>query len=161
MLGHELVRDQSRTVHSEHTVHSAANGILTASLRHTVNAVAKDQSHTTHSVHSEHTVHSAVNDIVTASLRHTVNAIARDQSRTVHSAANDIMPHFIILARFSTSSCGFATCIRHAFDFFVEHLVANLLHKSRHVEIDAAGSLVGRYCRFTVTYVSNFSLLGI
>jgi len=110
MLGHELVRDQSRTVHS---VHSAANGILTASLRHTVNAIARDQSHTVHSVHS---VHSAANDILTASLRHTVNA--RDQSRTVHSAANDIMPHFIILARFSTSSCGFATCIRHAFDFF-------------------------------------------
>jgi len=34
----------------------------------------------------------------------------------------------------------------HAFDtlstFFVENLVANLLHQSRHVEIDAAGSLV-------------------
>ena len=43
-------------------------------------------------------------------------------------------------ARFSTSSCGFATCFRHAFDFFVENLVANLLHQSRHVEIDAAGS---------------------
>jgi len=114
-------------------VHSAVNDIVTASLRHTVNAIARDQSRTMHSVHSEHTVHSAVNDIVTASLRHTVNAIARDQSRTVHSAANDIMPHFIILARFSTSSCGFATCIRHAFDFFVENLVANLLHQSRHV----------------------------
>ena len=49
-------------------------------------------------------------------------------------------------ARFSTSSCGFATCFRHAFDtlptVFVENLVANLLHQSRHVEIDAAGSLV-------------------
>jgi len=36
--------------------------------------------------------------------------------------------------------------LRHAFDtlstFFVENLVANLLHQSRHVEIDAAGSLV-------------------
>ena len=30
--------------------------------------------------------------------------------------------------------------LRHAFDFFVENLVANLLHQSRHVEIDAAGS---------------------
>jgi len=34
--------------------------------------------------------------------------------------------------------------LRHAFDFFVENLVANLLqtnllHQSRHVEIDAAG----------------------
>jgi len=49
-------------------------------------------------------------------------------------------------ARFSTSSCGFATCFRHAFDtistFFVKNLVANLLHQSRFVEIDAAGSLV-------------------
>ena len=45
-------------------------------------------------------------------------------------------------ARFSTSSCGFATCFRHAFDFFVENLVAKLLHQSGHVEIDAAGSLV-------------------
>ena len=39
--------------------------------------------------------------------------------------------------RFSTSSCGFATCVRHASDtlstFFVESLVANLLHRSRHV----------------------------
>jgi len=39
-----------------------------------------------------------------------------------------------------------STCFRHAFDtlstFFVENLVANLLHQSRHVEIDAAGSLV-------------------
>jgi len=47
-------------------------------------------------------------------------------------------------ASFSTSSCGFATCFRNAFDtlstFFVENLVANLLHESRHVEIDAAGS---------------------
>ena len=42
--------------------------------------------------------------------------------------------------RFSTSSCGFATCFRPAFDFFVENLVAKLLHQSRHVEIDAAGS---------------------
>ena len=32
--------------------------------------------------------------------------------------------------------------LRHAFDFFVEILVANLLHQCRHVEIDAAGSLV-------------------
>jgi len=36
------------------------------------------------------------------------------------------------------------TGLRHAFDklstFFVENLVANLLHQSRHVEIDAAGS---------------------
>jgi len=36
--------------------------------------------------------------------------------------------------------------LRHAFDtlstFFVENLVANMLHQSRHVEIDAAGSLV-------------------
>ena len=36
--------------------------------------------------------------------------------------------------------------IRHAFDtlstFFVENLVANLLHQSQHVEIDAASSLV-------------------
>jgi len=39
--------------------------------------------------------------------------------------------------RFSTSSCGFATCFRH---FFVENLVANLLHQSPHVKIDAAGS---------------------
>ena len=41
--------------------------------------------------------------------------------------------------------CGFATCFRGAFDFFcrrLENLVANLLHQSRHVEIDAAGSLV-------------------
>ena len=30
----------------------------------------------------------------------------------------------------------------HAFDFFVENLVADLLHQSGHVEIDAAGSLV-------------------
>jgi len=133
-------------MHSVHTMHSAANGILTARLRHTVNAIARDQSHTVHSVHSVHsaandiltaslrhsvnardqsrTVHPAANGILTARLRHTVNAIARDQSHTVHSehsvhsAANDIMPHFIILARFSTSSCGFATCFRHAFDFF-------------------------------------------
>jgi len=27
-----------------------------------------------------------------------------------------------------------------SFDFFVEHLVANLLHKSRHTDIDAASS---------------------
>ena len=36
--------------------------------------------------------------------------------------------------------------LRHAFDrlstFFVENLVANLLHQSRYVEIDAAGSFV-------------------
>jgi len=63
-------------------------------------------------------------------------------------------PHFIILASckpgfrpglqpfFSTTSCGFATCFRHTFDFFAENLVANLLHQSRHVEIDAACSLV-------------------
>ena len=33
------------------------------------------------------------------------------------------------------------TCFRHTFDLiiFVENLVANLLHQSRHVEIDAAG----------------------
>ena len=43
-------------------------------------------------------------------------------------------------ARFLTSSCVFATCFRPAFDFFVENLAANLLHQSRHVEIDAAGS---------------------
>ena len=45
-------------------------------------------------------------------------------------------------ARFSTTSCGFATCFRRAFDFFCRNLVENLLHQSRHVEIDAAGSLV-------------------
>jgi len=38
-------------------------------------------------------------------------------------------------ASFSTSSCGFATCFRL---FFVENLVASLLHQSRHVEINAA-----------------------
>jgi len=47
-------------------------------------------------------------------------------------------------AWFSTSSCGFATRFRHAFEtlstFFVENLVANLLHQSQYVEIDAAGS---------------------
>ena len=32
--------------------------------------------------------------------------------------------------------------LRHAFDFFVENLVANLLHQSRHVEVEAASSLV-------------------
>jgi len=37
-------------------------------------------------------------------------------------------------AKFSTSSCEFATRFRPAFDFFVENLVANLLHQSRHVE---------------------------
>ena len=42
-------------------------------------------------------------------------------------------------ARFSTSSCGFATCFRL---FLSKNLVANLLHQSGHVEIDAAGSLV-------------------
>jgi len=31
-----------------------------------------------------------------------------------------------------------STCFRHSFDFFVENLVANLLHQSWHVEIDAA-----------------------
>jgi len=36
-----------------------------------------------------------------------------------------------------------STRFRHAFDFFCrKNLVANLLHQSRHVEIDAAGSLV-------------------
>jgi len=35
-----------------------------------------------------------------------------------------------------------STCFRLAFHFFVENLVANLLHQSRHDEIDAAGSLV-------------------
>ena len=37
-----------------------------------------------------------------------------------------------------------STRFRHPFDFFVENLVANLLHQSRHAEIDAAGSLVVR-----------------
>ena len=39
-------------------------------------------------------------------------------------------------ARFSTSSCGFATCFRHAFDFFVENLVANLLRQSRRAVVN-------------------------
>jgi len=39
-------------------------------------------------------------------------------------------------ARFSTSSCGFATCFRHAFEFFVENLVANLLHQSRRAVVN-------------------------
>ena len=43
-------------------------------------------------------------------------------------------------AKFSTSSCRFATRFRPAFDIFVENFVANLLHQSGHVEIDAAGS---------------------
>jgi len=63
-----------------------------------------------------------------------------------------IRPHSVILA-----SCkpGRKPCFRpgfrpgsrqvraglpHAFDYFVENLVANMLHQSRHVEIDAAGS---------------------
>jgi len=37
--------------------------------------------------------------------------------------------------------------LRHAFDtlsaFFVENVVANLLHQSQHVEIDAAGDAAG------------------
>jgi len=44
--------------------------------------------------------------------------------------------------------------LQHAFDtlstFFVENLVANMLHQSRHVEIDAAdaaGSLVRNFVR--------------
>jgi len=39
--------------------------------------------------------------------------------------------------------------LRHAFDFFVENLVANLLYQSRHVEVDAAGSCACRHmeCR--------------
>jgi len=42
--------------------------------------------------------------------------------------------------------CQVRAGLQHAFDqlstFFVENLVANLLHQSRHVEIDATGSLV-------------------
>ena len=38
------------------------------------------------------------------------------------------------------------TRFRPAFDFFVENLVENLLHQSRHVEIDAAGSQQVRWC---------------
>jgi len=37
---------------------------------------------------------------------------------------------------FSAILCGFATRLRPAFDFFVKNLVANLLHQSRHVQID-------------------------
>ena len=46
-----------------------------------------------------------------------------------------------VAARFLTSSCGFATSFRHAFefrhafDFFVENLVANLLHQSRRLQL--------------------------
>ena len=57
--------------------------------------------------------------------------------------------------RFSTSSCGFATCFRH---FFVENLVANLLHQSPHVKIDAAGSQQVRWvCLMFFTNSSQFS----
>ena len=74
------------------------------------------------------------------------------------SESYSVRPHSIILASckpgckpgfqsglqpgFRQVGVGF----RHAFDtlstFLVENLVANLLHQSRHVEIDAAGSLV-------------------
>ena len=69
---------------------------------------------------------------------------------------NPLRPHSIILASCKPGSKpgfqpglqpGFRQVragLRHAFDtlstFFVENLVANLLHQSRHVEIDAAGS---------------------
>jgi len=60
------------------------------------------------------------------------------QYLAIHTGCS-LRPHSIILA-----SC--KPGVRHAFDtfstFFVENLVANLLHQSRHVEIDAAGSLV-------------------
>jgi len=67
-------------------------------------------------------------------------------------AAAVLMPHSIILASCkpgfrSGLQPGFRQVragLRHAFDtlstLFVENLVANLLHQSRHVEIDAAGS---------------------
>ena len=65
-----------------------------------------------------------------------------------------LRPHSIILATsqlqaWSKNRPGFRQVragLRHAVDqfstFFVENLVANLLHQSRHVEIDAAGLLV-------------------
>ena len=74
-------------------------------------------------------------------------------NRTAHlTARNDksvaYRPHSIILA-ICKPGCkpglqpGFRqvrASLQHAFDFFVENLVANLLHQFRHVEIDAAGS---------------------
>jgi len=61
-----------------------------------------------------------------------------------------LRPHSIILASckpgFRPGFRQVCAGLRHVFDtlstFFVENLVANLLHQSRHVEIDAAGSLV-------------------
>jgi len=57
--------------------------------------------------------------------------------------------------------------LRHAFDFFfVENLVANLLHQSGRVEIDAAGSLVralGAYFKpasVALTVASRYALPG-
>jgi len=75
-----------------------------------------------------------------------------------HVRVEDLRPHSIILAS-CKPGCkpgfrpglqpGFRQVragLRHAFGalstFFVENLVANLLYQSRHVEIDAAGSLV-------------------
>ena len=55
--------------------------------------------------------------------------------------------------RFSTSSCGFTTCF---WLFFVENLVANLLHQCPHVKIDAAGSLVRTYARQTKCRTNPF-----
>ena len=83
---------------------------------------------------------------------------SRSRSLTYITRSANVRPHCIILAS-CKPGCkpGFRPSLqpgfrqvraglRHAFDtlsiFFVENLVANLLHQSRHVEIDAAGSLV-------------------
>ena len=79
------------------------------------------------------------------------SSVLRPHSIIIASCKPGCKPGFTrFAARFSTNSCGFATCFRHAFDtlstrfrlFFLENLVADLLHQSRHVEIDAAGLLV-------------------
>jgi len=41
-----------------------------------------------------------------------------------------------------------STCFRHAFDFFVENLVANLLHQSRHVRARAIDKWNAEKTRF-------------